>query len=73
VGPRGRLQRDLQPRRAAHTRALGGTPAPNTITGFRWEANNEHESDWRPQGITGSADGYPGGAAGPYKVLITSW
>lgn len=55
------------------TRALDGDPVPNALTGFRWEAGNEGEGDWRPQGITGSADGYPSGMAGNYKVLITSW
>ena len=46
---------------------------PNAVTGFRWEANNESEPDWRPQGITGSADAQPDGMWGPNKVLITSW
>lgn len=56
-----------------HTRGLDGPPVPNALTGFRWEAGNEGEPDWRPQGITGSADAYPNGMAGNYKVLITSW
>jgi hypothetical protein len=56
-----------------HTRGLDGDPVPNALTGFRWEDNNETESDWFPQGITGSADAYPNGMAGNYKVLITSW
>ena len=55
------------------TRGLDGAPVPGTLTGFRWGANNESEPDWRPQGITGSADAYDSGTAGPYKVLITSW
>jgi hypothetical protein len=55
------------------TKALDGDPVPGALTGFRWGSNNESESDWRPQGITGSADAYASGLAGPYKVLITSW
>jgi hypothetical protein len=55
------------------TRGLDGDPVPGTLTGFRWESGNENEDDWRPQGITGSADAYAGGMAGNYKVLITSW
>ncbi len=43
------------------------------VTGFRWEDGNESEPDWRPQGITGSADGYPNEMARNRKVLITSW
>ena len=56
-----------------HTRGLDGDPVPNALTGFRWEGTNEGEGDWFPQGITGSADAYPNGMAGNYKVLITSW
>lgn len=55
------------------TRALDGDPVPNALTGLRWAAGNESESDWRPQGITGSADAYPSGKAGDYQALITSW
>jgi len=56
------------------TRGLDGDPVPRALTGFRWEGGNEGEGDWRPQGITGSADGYKSGtAAGGRKVLITSW
>jgi hypothetical protein len=56
-----------------HTRPLDGDPVPNALTGFRWEDGNEGEADWRPQGITGSADANPSGTVGGYKVLITSW
>ena len=55
------------------TRPLDGDPVQNALTGFRWEAGNEGEGDWRPQGITGSADAYPNERAGNRKVLITSW
>jgi hypothetical protein len=59
------------------TRALDGDPVPNALTGFRWEDGDEWEDDdgqdWRPQGITGSADAYANGFAGSFKVLITSW
>ena len=55
------------------TRALDGDPVSGAVTGFRWEAGNESEGDWRPQGITGSADAQDDGMWGPNKVLITSW
>jgi hypothetical protein len=48
-------------------------PLPGEVTGFRWEAGNEGESDWRPQGITGTADAYPSEVTRGRKVLITSW
>ena len=55
------------------TRALEGPPVPNALTGFRWDGTDEGKAEWRPQGITGSADAYPNGLAGNLKVLITSW
>src|SRR4051794_21935705 len=52
--------RDVFGNAEQHARGLDGDPVPGTLTGFRWESGNENEDDWRPQGITGSADAYAG-------------
>jgi hypothetical protein len=55
------------------TRPLASNPTADTVGGFRWEESNENETDWYPQGITGSADSQPDGIIHGFRELIVSW